>query len=167
MCRLHCVLWLGYCGHHGQTGKLLEGHGDRQLRAIARSPVHITRESNEVLQRRLKVKDPILAQYDQACHHLEKARSSQYKLQDFVMEDIVWLEKVQLTFVAQFVPDSATTRQVRLRKLPVRTKAYTRPVCEQRFPNKHCHARCPHNTCTCWIGQVTAQILIKQGMDVR
>ena len=107
----------------------------RQLRAISRSPTHLTRETNEALLRRLQVEDPVQALYDQSCKVLCKAKGAQYEAANFMLEDIIWLEKVQCPFVNNLLPAVPKHAQVRLRELPMSARQFDCPVCGLQFAN--------------------------------
>ena len=105
----------------------------RQLRMVARSPAHITHESNNSLLERLDMKPLIHQLYAQAQKRISQSRASLGSLQPQQVHQ--WWNVILQSFAVHATPPAETFRIVEVtRVLRVRS---TCPECGQQFPSHH------------------------------
>ena len=125
--------------------KLIQVQCARQIRAITRSPVHLSREPTARLYARLHIPTELAHLRGIQAKQLPEAQSRQVQCESFCLEQMDWLMKVNAAYeqlqeplppVASTVPDSASASTTALVPLPLATRGQGCPVCGLYFKDK-------------------------------
>ena len=104
----------------------------KQLRLVARSPAHVSHETNEQLLRRLGVLDPLRWLGAQCKHRIEVSRNTLAHLQPTRVQH--WWSVVEASFCADY-PPSAISHLTEVTQI-LRIQS-TCDICGQSFPSHH------------------------------
>ena len=124
---------LAVTGLQAKQVKQIRAVVHRQLRAVARSPSHLSRESNAALLQRLQVLDPVQFLINQNDKMIRDACQAPHECRGFVLEDPQWLGKVRDGLLLHVPHGPMSSGQVGLRELPVSTRVHACPECGQYF----------------------------------
>ena len=125
--------------------KLIQVQCARQIRAITRSPVHLSRESTARLYARLHLPTELAHLRGIQVKQLPEAQRKQVQCESFCLEQMDWLLKVNAAYeqlqeplppVSSTVPDSASASTTALVPLPLATREQACPVCGLYFKDK-------------------------------
>ncbi|CAE7211796.1 Pol [Symbiodinium natans] len=122
--------------------KLIQVQCARQIRAITRSPVHLSKESTARLYDRLRIPTELTHLRGIQAKQLPEAQHRQVQRGSFCLEQMDWLLKVTAAYEqlqeplppnASTVPDSASASTAALIPLPLAVRGQACPVCGLYF----------------------------------
>ena len=128
--------------HYGLTSVGIDAHSadrlraqaTRQLRMVARSPAHVTHETNADVLNRLGFRDPVVLLSEQCAYRLEKCRTATAHIQPARVHQ--WWTVLQSSFQGSSVSQATTkcglTEVTQVARLTCCCK-----VCGQSFPSTH------------------------------
>ena len=128
--------------HYGLTSVGIDAHSadrlraqaTRQLRMVARSPAHVTHETNADVLNRLGFRDPVVLLSEQCAYRLEKCRTATAHIQPARVHQ--WWTVLRSSFQGSSVSQATTkcglTEVTQVARLTCCCK-----VCGQSFPSTH------------------------------